>query len=130
MSWQAYIDQSLLGPGNIDRAMICDAAGSAVWATSPGFSVTDAERQAIASSFTDASDPKQVISNGIKIGGEKYMTIEAGDDELKAKKGKEGIVCVKTTQALLICHHNADTQTTVAFNDAAALGEYLKKMGY
>jgi profilin len=45
-------------------------------------------------------------------------------------QGKEGIVAYKTTQALLIGHHNADSQTTVAFNDVATLGEYLKKMGY
>ena len=130
MSWQAYIDQSLVGPGNIDKAIICDAAGSAIWAESPGFSVSEAERKAIAASFSDKKDVKDVVSHGIKVSGEKYMTIEAGDDELKAKKGKEGIVVYKTTQALLIGHHGPDAQTTVAFNDVAALGEYLKKMGY
>ncbi|KAF1953509.1 Profilin/allergen [Byssothecium circinans] len=130
MSWQAYIDQSLVGPGNIDKAIICDAAGSAIWAESPGFTVSEAERKAIAASFADKSDPKSVIANGVKISGDKYMTIEASDDALKAKKGKEGIVAYKTTQALLIGHHGPDSQTTVAFNDVAALGEYLKKMGY
>jgi profilin len=48
--------------------------------------VSDAERKAIADSFNDKSDPKGVIANGIKIAGEKYMTIEASDDSLKAKK--------------------------------------------
>lgn len=130
MSWQAYIDQSLVGPGNIDKAIICDAAGSAIWAESSGFTVSEAERKAIADSFADKKDVKDVISNGIRVAGEKYMTIEAGDNELKAKKGKEGIVVYKTTQALLIAHHGPDAQTTVAFNDVAALGEYLQKMGY
>ena len=41
---------------------------------------------AIAASFTDKSEPKSVIANGVKINGEKYMTIEASDDSLKAKK--------------------------------------------
>ena len=41
---------------------------------------------AIAASFTDKSETKAVIANGIKIKGEKYMTIEASDDSLKAKK--------------------------------------------
>lgn len=41
---------------------------------------------AIAASFNDKSEPKSVISNGVKINGEKYMTIEASDDSLKAKK--------------------------------------------
>lgn len=48
--------------------------------------VSESERKAIAASFSDKSDPKQVISNGIKISGVKYMTIEASDDSLKAKK--------------------------------------------
>ena len=41
---------------------------------------------AIAASFTDKSETKAVIANGIKIKGEKYMTIEASDDSVKAKK--------------------------------------------
>jgi hypothetical protein len=41
---------------------------------------------AIAASFNDKSEPKAVIANGVKINGEKYMTIEASDDSLKAKK--------------------------------------------
>ena len=45
-------------------------------------------------------------------------------------QGKEGIVAFKTTQALLIAHHNAEVQTTNAFNSVAELGEYLKKAGY
>ena len=41
---------------------------------------------AIAGSFSDKSEIKSVIANGVKIGGEKYMTIEATEDSLKAKK--------------------------------------------
>ena len=41
---------------------------------------------AIAASFTDKSEPKSVIANGVKINGEKYMTIESTDDTLKTKK--------------------------------------------
>jgi len=130
MSWQAYVDQSLIGTGNIDDAVICDATGQTIWASSPNFKLPPAEMAAIAASFTDKSETKAVIANGIKIKGEKYMTIEASDDSVKAKKGKEGIVAFKTAQALLIAHHNAEVQTTNAFNSVAELGEYLKKAGY
>jgi hypothetical protein len=44
------------------------------------------ERAAIAKSFNDKSEPKKVISEGVKVNGVKYMTIEASDDSLKAKK--------------------------------------------
>jgi profilin len=103
---------------------------------------------AIAASFNDKSETKAVIANGVKINGEKYMTIEASDDSLKAKKvrhpprkirvtaltdttqGKEGVVAYKTTQALLIAHHPDTVQTPNAFNSVVELGEYLKKVGY
>ena len=41
---------------------------------------------AIASSFNDKSETKDVIANGVKVNGVKYMTIESTDDSLKAKK--------------------------------------------
>jgi len=130
MSWQAYVDQSLVGTGNIDKAVICDASGQTTWASSPDFSLTAAEMTAIAQSFGDKSEPKAVIVNGIKVNGVKYMTIDATDDSLKAKKGKEGVVAYKTTQALLIAHHGENVQTTNAFASVVELGEYLKKVGY
>jgi profilin len=80
---------------------------------------------AIAASFTDKSEPKAVISNGIKIKGEKYMTIEASDDSVKAKKVRS-----PARPQHMIAHHNAEIQTPNAFNSVAELGEYLKKVGY
>jgi profilin len=127
MSWQEYVDTSLVGTGNIDKAVICDVTGATIWAGSPGFNISEAERKTIAEAF---SNPSNVLANGVHIGGEKYLTLDANDDSLKAKKGKEGIVAMKTTQALLIGHHSADTQTTNAFASVAELAEYLKKVGY
>ncbi|OAL43596.1 Profilin/allergen [Pyrenochaeta sp. DS3sAY3a] len=130
MSWQAYVDQSLVGTGNIDKALICDVNGQTTWASSPDFSLTPAELSAIASSFADKGETKAVIINGVKVAGEKYMTIESTDEALKAKKGKEGVVAYKTTQALLIAHHPDTITTPAAFNSVVELGEYLKKVGY
>ncbi|KAF2203405.1 Profilin/allergen [Delitschia confertaspora ATCC 74209] len=130
MSWQAYVDQSLVGTGNIDKAVICDVTGATIWAASPGFTIPQDELKVIADSFTDKSNPKHVIEKGIHVNGEKYMTIDANDDSLKAKKGKEGIVVMKTAQALLIGHHPAEVQTTNAFTSVAELGDYLIKVGY
>jgi len=127
MSWQAYVDQSLVGTGNIDKAIICDVTGKTIWATTAGFSVSEGERKVIADSFRDS---KPVFEHGVHINGEKFMTVGVDENSLKAKKGKEGIVAIKTTQALLIGYHSADVQTTNAFNSVAELAEYLKKVGY
>jgi len=130
MSWQAYIDTSLVGTGNIDKAIICDATDKTVWAASPGFSIPASELQVIIDSFTDKSPTKKVIEEGVKINGEKYMTIESTEDSLKAKKGKEGLIVLKTQKALLIGHHPADVQTTNAYSSVAELQTYLTKVGY
>ena len=45
-------------------------------------------------------------------------------------QGKEGIVVIKTKQALLIGHHHAEVQTTNAYSSVAELAEYMKKLGY
>jgi profilin len=127
MSWQAYVDTSLVGSGNIDKALICDVDGTTNWAASPGFTLSDEERAAIAKSFNDKSEPKKVISEGVKINGVKYMTIEASEDGFKAKKGKEGVVAFKTGQAVIIAHHDENVQTPNAFNTVVELGDYLKK---
>ncbi|CAP70402.1 uncharacterized protein PODANS_3_4810, partial [Podospora anserina S mat+] len=39
MSWQAYVDSSLVGSGHIDKAAIVSAAGDSTWAANPGFTV-------------------------------------------------------------------------------------------
>jgi len=129
MSWQAYVDQSLVGTGNIDKAVIIGLDGT-VWASSAGFSIPANELKVIIDSFDDKSDPKKVISEGVKVNGEKYMTIDSDSDSLKTKKGKEGLVAVKTSQAILIGHHGTDVTTPAAFNTVFELGEYLKGVGY
>lgn len=48
-----------------------------------------AEMSAIAASFNDKSETKAVIANGVKVNGEKYMTIESTDEALKAKKVRQ-----------------------------------------
>jgi profilin len=42
--------------------------------------------KAIVSSFSDRSETKAIIANGLKVNDVKYMTIEASEDSVKAKK--------------------------------------------
>jgi hypothetical protein len=44
------------------------------------------ELKVIIDSFEDKSEPKKVISEGVKVNGEKYMTIDSDNDSLKTKK--------------------------------------------
>eukprot|EP00958_Prasinococcus_capsulatus_P016220 scaffold1786_cov398-Prasinococcus_capsulatus_cf.AAC.11 len=64
MSWQAYIDSSLLGSGVVSEAVIAGQDG-ATWAKSPGLVITDDEVKAIVAGF---KDPSSLYANGLRAG--------------------------------------------------------------
>jgi len=130
MSWQAYVDQSLVGTGNVDRAAIFDTKGESVWAASPGFTVAPAEIKEVIEAYNDKADVKKCQSNGLHIAGERYVVLKADDRSLYGKKGREGIVIVKTTQAILVTHYPESVQPGAAANTVEQLGDYLVSVGY
>ncbi|KAF6233702.1 hypothetical protein HO173_007914 [Letharia columbiana] len=130
MSWQAYVDTSLVGTGNLDRAAIFNTQGTSVWASSHGFTVSPAEIKEVIASYSDTSDVKKIQSGGFRIAGEKYMTIKADEKSVYGKKGKEGIVIVKTHQAILVTHYPETVQPGQATNTVEQLGDYLMGVGY
>jgi len=65
--WQPYIDDSLLGTGTVDKAVIFGHDGS-VWAHSPLFELTDEERNHLVSAF---KDPSGIRANGLHLNREK-----------------------------------------------------------
>ncbi|PSK56003.1 profilin [Elsinoe australis] len=133
MSWQAYVDQSLVGTGNVDKAAIFNSEGNSVWATSAGFNVSAAEMKEVVTAYKDKGDAngvKQVQSSGLHVNGERFIVIKADDRSLYGKKGKEGIIIVKTTQAILVTHYPENVQPGSAANTVEQLADYLIGVGY
>ncbi|KAL8672123.1 MAG: hypothetical protein Q9168_003397 [Polycauliona sp. 1 TL-2023] len=122
--------RSLVGSGNIDKAAIFNSEGTSVWASSAGFTVAPAEIQAVVASFKDNSDVKKVQSEGFHIASEKFFTLKSDDRSLYGKKGKEGVVVVKTKQAILVAHYPEVVQPGSAATTVEQLGDYLIKVGY
>ncbi|KAI5782709.1 profilin [Geopyxis carbonaria] len=127
MSWQGYVDQSLIGTGKIDNAAIFSAAGDSVWAASSGFAVKPEEVQHVIKGFA-LSDP--IHEKGIHIGGDKYFCIKADDRSIYGKKGKVGVCCVKTKQAVLIASYPETVQPGEAAKVVEQLADYLIGVGY
>ncbi|KAL8828649.1 MAG: hypothetical protein Q9191_002464 [Dirinaria sp. TL-2023a] len=130
---------SLVGTGNIDKAAIFNAEGTSVWAHSQGFEVAPAEIKEVVASYTDKGEVKKVQSDGFHVSGNRYVTIKADDRSLYGKKvweiqlrfsGREGVVIVKTTQAILIAHYPETIQPGSAANTVEQLGDYLISVGY
>ncbi|KAL2046675.1 hypothetical protein ABVK25_011647 [Lepraria finkii] len=129
MSWQAYIDTSLVGSGDVDKAAIFNVEGTSVWASSPDFKVEPAEVQDVLASYKQ-TEPKKIFETGFKIAGDKYFTLKADDRSVYGKKGREGMIIVKTKQALLLAHYPETVQPGSASLTVEKLGDYLIGVGY
>ncbi|KAI0396276.1 Profilin/allergen [Xylariaceae sp. FL0594] len=142
MSWQQYIDSSLVGSGHIDKAAIISAAGDSVWAASSDLqkemetgSRTDGhlkpgEIKTIANIYNDESAAATAQAEGIHLGGERYVVARIIDRTIYARAGKVGICIAKTKQAIIIAHHGENHHAQNASSTTEALADYLIKAGY
>ncbi|KAF2857566.1 putative profilin II [Piedraia hortae CBS 480.64] len=127
MSWQAYVDTSLVGTGNVDKAAIFSADGTGVWGVTKGFNVDPKEMSEIVAAYKDPGKDgvKQVQSTGLHVAGERYIVLRADDRSIYGKKGREGVVIVKTMQAILVAHYPESVQPGAATKTVEQLGDYL-----
>ncbi|THG95191.1 hypothetical protein EW026_g6415 [Hermanssonia centrifuga] len=105
MSWQAYVDSNLVGSGKLS---------------------TD-EQKAIVVGF---SKPDNILSSGVRLGGQKYFALSANDRSIYGKKGADGVVIVKTKQAVLVAVYLAPIQAPEATPIVEGLADYLISVGY
>jgi hypothetical protein len=73
MSWQNYVDDQLVGSGNITQAAILGHDGNN-WAITKGWSLKPGEGAKVVAAF---KDPASVFAAGILIDGVKYLGIKA-----------------------------------------------------
>ncbi|KAJ6551182.1 profilin [Mycena capillaripes] len=126
MSWQDYVNTNLVGSGKISKAAIIGLQGG-VWATSPGYTLSTEEQNAILKGFTD---PASVQASGLKLAGVKFFTTKVDDNIIYGKKGADGYVIAKTTQAVLVAEYAAPVQAPEAVKVTEGLADYLKGVGY
>ncbi|TVY35475.1 Profilin [Lachnellula occidentalis] len=120
MSWQ--------GSGHVDKGAIYSAKGDSVWATSADFNISPAEMQEIVTGLGGSYD--KLYAEGLHLGGDKYVLTKAEDRSLYARKGREGIVIVKTTQAILIAHYKDGMIAGNSAQTVEQLADYLISTGY
>jgi len=133
MSWQDYVDKSLVGTGKIDQAAIFDKTGTSVWACSPGFLVAPHEIKDILFAYDDKGDAvgiKKAQKDGINVQNIKYIVILCEGRSIYGRKGKEGIVIVRTKEAILVSHYPESSGSGEAAVIVEALADYLVSVGY
>jgi profilin len=128
MSWQPYVDTSLVGSGKIVAGAIVGHDGS-VWAASPSIAskVTAEETKKLVTAF---GDPNGIRSEGFRVAGTKYITIMSTDREIYGKSGASGICCCKTKQAVVVGLYDEKTVSGEAAKIVGALGDYLISVNY
>ncbi|KAF8483536.1 profilin [Russula ochroleuca] len=126
MSWQAYVDTNLVGSGKLSRAAILGLGGG-IWATSPGYTLSNEEQKAILASYKDLTHTQ---ANGLRLAGEKFFTLRADNRSIYLKKGGDGAVLVKTSKAILIAEYTAPIQAAEATQVVESLADYLISVKY
>eukprot|EP00727_Mastigamoeba_balamuthi_P006272 m51a1_g2264 putative profilin ii (128) ;mRNA; f:339796-340778 len=127
MSWQAYVDQQLIGTGQINQGAILGLDGN-IWAKSKDFALKAGEGAKLVANF---KDPASAQGSGIYVNGNKYMTLKADANSVYGKKsGNGGVITVKTKQAVLVGLYPEGIQAGAATNVVERLGDYLRENNY
>ncbi|MGW1769105.1 profilin [Streptomyces sp. NPDC002073] len=130
MSWQSYVDTSLISGGTVDKGVIVNKADGQLWATTPGFEVTPEEARVLIAAMPKTNADSPLFATGVILAGEKYICVTHDEDGVYGRIAKTGVVCVETNQALIIAHHPETVERPVAIKTVAALADYLKGVGH
>jgi len=130
MSWQAYVDDQLLGTTHVNKACIIGLNGG-VWAQSAGFAITPEECMAIATQA--AGLPGSVLGEAatpVVVCGAKYMVLRADDNVFYIRQGADGACIAKTNQCVLLGMYGDGMQPGDCNVTVEKLADYLKDNGY
>ena len=134
MSWQAYVDDQLIGTGMVNKACIIGLNG-AVWAQSAGFTITPEECVNLATIANGL--PGTVSGEGarpILIAGVKYIFLgtsrERENDVFYIRQGSDGAVIAKTNQCVLVGMYGDGMQPGSCNMTVEKLADYLRDNGY
>jgi len=124
-SWQPYVD-SLTNSGKVSKAAIHGHDGS-LYATSPGFNVSQEEFKQIYAGFSDSAS---LQSNGLYVAGKKYFLLRADDASIYGKSDAVGVVCCNTKQTVIIAYYEGGVQAQESTAVVEKLADYLRSLGY
>lgn len=134
MSWQAYVDDHMLGElpngGELTKAAIFSHEGD-LWASSPGFpAIEEADFVHMMKAFSDTSQG-EVAATGVKVAGEKFMFVRSDDTALLCRQGKStGLTVHKTGMSVLLALYDENCQPADVEVRISGLADYLRTNAY
>ncbi|KAB8279778.1 profilin [Aspergillus minisclerotigenes] len=97
MSWQDYVDHQLIRQGLAHAAFIGEDL--AVWASSEGFNLSEAERRAMFDAF---GNPDHVYESGLYLTGRHFHPVAADDRIIKVTQGRNGAMLVRMKSFIIV----------------------------
>lgn len=129
MSWQNYVDHQICQAVQCKIALIAGLQDGAVWARkAEGDNVTQEELKYIADAVRN--DPKSFQSNGIHLGGEKYICITAETNLVRGRKGSAALCIVATKTCMLVAVTVDGFAPGVLNTIVEGVADYLVKNDY
>jgi profilin len=135
MSWQAYIDTSLVATGHVAYGAIYGLDGS-LWTCSPELANVPADAiQAMVNAFSD-SGLAALRTSGCWLGpksedgANKYMVLRGDERSVYIKKGQGGGALVKTNQCVILGVYKEGQVTGQCNSAVEKLADYLIESGY
>lgn len=129
MSWQDYIDGSLVASGNVAYGAILGLDGS-VWARSDQlYRITLDEIKALVNAFTD-DGLNNLRSNGCFLAGEKYMVIRGDHRSIYIKRGQGGAAAVQTSKCVVLGVYTDGMVVGQCNSAVERLADYLIESGF
>ncbi|KAF9168422.1 profilin, required for normal timing of actin polymerization in response to thermal stress [Actinomortierella ambigua] len=127
MSWQAYVDDNLVGTGKVSKAGIYGLDGTK-WASSAGYEPSGEEVKAL---IAGIKDPSTLYANGVYLEGTKHVVLRTTPGEsVYVRKDNTGATVVMTNQCILVGHFDENTQPGPSTVVVEGLADYLKGVGY
>ncbi|KAH9388636.1 hypothetical protein TYRP_007980 [Tyrophagus putrescentiae] len=131
MSWQSYVDNQICQHVDSRLAVIAGLGDGAVWAKFEkdlAKQVTQQELKTIADAIR--SNPQSFLENGIHLGGEKYICIQADNTLVRGRKGSSALCIVATNTCLLVAATVDGFPPGQLNNVVEKLGDYLKGQNF
>ncbi|KAG2222119.1 hypothetical protein INT45_007555 [Circinella minor] len=127
MSWQQYVDDSLISTGKVSQAAIFSLDGTEL-GTSPSFKVSSTEAKDIIAGF---DNNKVLYDSGVFVAGNKYYVLRINDSLITGREPTGSGVCIaKTNQVILIGVYKKGMEGGQCTNTIETLGEFLSGMKY
>eukprot|EP01126_Amoeba_proteus_P060502 TRINITY_DN8006_c0_g1_i1.p1 TRINITY_DN8006_c0_g1~~TRINITY_DN8006_c0_g1_i1.p1 ORF type:complete len:129 (-),score=21.26 TRINITY_DN8006_c0_g1_i1:62-448(-) len=128
MSWQGYVDSSLVGTGHVKFGAIFGIEDKTLWAYSSELElITQAEMSNIIAAFKNLD---ALRSNGCFLASQKYLVLQGDESNIFLKKGAGGGTIVKTNLCVIIAIYGEGQAPGQCNTAAGKLADYLIENGY